>query len=77
MVIGAFPEPARPTSGERSGCSRNDSYMVVVGAGLETRGVRAFTSGLTPLTLGLLLSIGWVLAEPYLLTRRTAGARSR
>jgi chromate transporter len=33
----------------------------------ETRGVRAFTSGLTPLTLGLLLSTGWVLAEPYLL----------
>ena len=32
----------------------------------ETRGVRAFTSGLTPLTLGLLLSTGWVLAEPYL-----------
>jgi chromate transporter len=33
----------------------------------ETRGVRAFTTGLTPLTLGLLLSTGWVLAEPYLL----------
>jgi chromate transporter len=33
----------------------------------ETRGVRAFTSGLTPLTLGLLVSTGWVLAEPYLL----------
>jgi chromate transporter len=33
----------------------------------ETRGVRAFTSGLMPLTLGLLLSTGWVLAEPYLL----------
>ena len=33
----------------------------------ETRGVRAFTAGLTPLTLGLLLSTGWVLAEPYLL----------
>jgi chromate transporter len=32
----------------------------------ETRGVRAFTTGLTPLTLGLLLSTGWVLAEPYL-----------
>jgi chromate transporter len=31
----------------------------------ETRGVRAFTSGLTPLTLGLLLSTGWLLAEPY------------
>jgi chromate transporter len=32
----------------------------------ETRGVRAFTQGLTPLTLGLLLSTGWVLAQPYL-----------
>lgn len=32
----------------------------------ETRGVRAFTSGLMPLTLGLLISTGWVLAEPYL-----------
>ena len=30
----------------------------------ETRGVRAFTSGMTPLTLGLLLSTGWLLAEP-------------
>ncbi|HEY4068973.1 MAG TPA: chromate transporter [Burkholderiaceae bacterium] len=33
----------------------------------ETRGVRAFTAGLTPLTLGLLLSTGWILSEPYLL----------
>jgi len=33
----------------------------------DTRGVRAFTTGLTPLTLGLLLSTGWVLAEPYLI----------
>ena len=32
----------------------------------ETRGVRAFTAGLMPLTLGLLLSTGWVLAQPYL-----------
>ena len=32
----------------------------------ENRGVRAFTAGLTPITLGLLLSTGWVLAEPYL-----------
>lgn len=32
----------------------------------ETRGVRAFTNGLMPLTLGLLVSTGWVLAEPYL-----------
>jgi chromate transporter len=34
----------------------------------DTRGVRAFTNGLMPLTLGLLLSTGWVLAEPYLLS---------
>ena len=31
----------------------------------ETRGVRAFTSGLIPLTLGLLLATGFVLALPY------------
>jgi len=31
----------------------------------ETRGVRAFTTGMAPLTLGLLLATGWVLAEPY------------
>jgi chromate transporter len=28
----------------------------------ETRGVRAFTSGMAPLTIGLLLATGWVLA---------------
>lgn len=32
----------------------------------ETRGVRAFTAGLTPITLGLLIATGWVLAMPYL-----------
>ena len=32
----------------------------------ETRGVRAFTTGMTPLTLGLLFATGWVLAEPFL-----------
>jgi chromate transporter len=31
----------------------------------ETRGVRAFTAGLTPITLGLLIATGWVLAMPY------------
>ena len=31
----------------------------------ESRGVRAFTAGLTPLTLGLLSATGWILAEPY------------
>jgi len=30
----------------------------------ETRGVRAFTTGMAPLTLGLLLATGWVLAGP-------------
>jgi chromate transporter len=29
-----------------------------------SRGVRAFTTGLAPLTLGLLLATGWVLLEP-------------
>lgn len=32
----------------------------------ETRFVRAFTAGLMPITLGLLVATGWVLAEPYL-----------
>ena len=32
----------------------------------NTRGVRAFTSGMAPLTIGLLLATGWVLAEPFL-----------
>jgi chromate transporter len=30
----------------------------------ETRGVRAFTSGMAPITIGLLLATGWVLAGP-------------
>jgi len=30
----------------------------------ETIGVRAFNAGLAPLTLGLLLSTGWILSEP-------------
>ncbi len=32
----------------------------------EARGVRAFVTGMAPLTLGLMLATGWVLAEPYL-----------
>ena len=32
----------------------------------ESRGVRAFVNGMAPLTIGLLLSTGWVLAEPFL-----------
>ena len=31
-----------------------------------TRGVRAFTGGMAPLTIGLLLATGWVLVEPFL-----------
>ena len=31
----------------------------------ETRGMRAFTNGMTPLTIGLLFATGWLLAEPY------------
>jgi chromate transporter len=30
----------------------------------KSRGVRAFTAGLAPLTLGLLLATGWILTEP-------------
>lgn len=37
-----------------------------------TRGVRAFTAGMAPLTIGLLSATGWVLAEPYL---RDPGSR--
>lgn len=31
----------------------------------ETLAVRAFTTGMAPLTIGLLLATGWVLADPY------------
>ena len=30
----------------------------------ESRGVRAFTAGMAPLTIGLVLATGWVLTEP-------------
>jgi len=30
----------------------------------ETRGVRAFTTGMAPLTIGLLLATGWIVAGP-------------
>jgi chromate transporter len=33
-------------------------------ANSDTRGVRAFTTGMAPLTLGLLVATGWVLTEP-------------
>ena len=35
-------------------------------ANKESRSVRAFTAGMAPLTVGLLLATGWLLAEPYL-----------
>ncbi|MDL2339318.1 MAG: chromate transporter [Pseudomonadota bacterium] len=31
----------------------------------DTRAVRAFTAGMAPLTLGLLVAAGWVLTEPF------------
>ena len=31
----------------------------------QTLGVRAFTAGMAPLTLGLLIATGWLLAAPY------------
>ncbi|KNZ31620.1 MAG: chromate transporter [Methylibium sp. NZG] len=34
----------------------------------NTRGVRAFTGGMAPLTIGLMLATGWLLAEPFLST---------
>jgi chromate transporter len=37
----------------------------------DSRGMRAFTSGLAPLTLGLLLATGWILTEPV---RNSVGA---
>ncbi|MEO8152284.1 MAG: chromate transporter [Rhizobacter sp.] len=37
----------------------------------DTMGVRAFNAGFAPLTLGLLLATGWVLAEP---ARESLGA---
>ncbi len=46
------------------------SSIVALGVGryrqrrADSRAMRAFTAGLTPLTLGLLLSTGWVLTDP-------------
>ena len=37
----------------------------------ESRGLRAFTAGLAPLTIGLLLATGWILLEP---TRTQGGS---
>ena len=46
-------------------------------SGASTRGVRAFTTGMAPLTLGLLLATGWVLAEPFVRVPISASARWR
>jgi len=41
----------------------------------DTRFVRAFKTGLTPLTIGLLVATGWLLARPYVdLSARGVGA---
>jgi len=41
----------------------------------DTRGMRAFKTGLTPLTIGLLVATGWVLARPYVdMSARGLGA---
>ena len=48
------------------------STVLVIGATRWARAnrehvaVRAFSAGLTPLTLGLMLATGWLLAQPYL-----------
>ena len=34
-------------------------------ANKDSLGVRAFTAGMMPLTLGLMLATGWLLAEPF------------
>ena len=39
----------------------------------QSRGLRAFTGGLAPLTIGLLIATGWILLEP--LRSDAAGAR--
>ena len=38
----------------------------------DSRFVRAFTTGLTPLTIGLLVATGWLLAAPYATDRAHA-----
>jgi chromate transporter len=39
----------------------------------DSRGVRAFSAGMAPITLGLLLATGWLLAEPFV---KDAGHRT-
>jgi chromate transporter len=48
-----LPSTTLALSATRWGASRRDSI-----------GVRAFTAGMAPLTIGLLLATGWVLTEP-------------
>ncbi|WP_425260131.1 chromate transporter [Rubrivivax sp. RP6-9] len=60
MVGSLLPSTTLALAASRWGAARKDS-----------RGVRAFTGGMAPLTIGLLLSTGWVLTEPG---RHHAGA---
>ncbi len=60
MVGSLLPSTTLALTATRWGAQRRDS-----------RGVRAFTGGMAPLTVGLLLSTGWVLTEP---ARRHPGA---
>jgi chromate transporter len=48
-----LPSSALALAASRYGATRRDSF-----------GMRVFTSGLTPLTIGLLWSTGWLLTEP-------------
>jgi len=53
MVGSLLPSTTLALSATRWGANRR-----------EARGIRAFTSGMAPLTIGLLLATGWVLTEP-------------
>lgn len=60
MVGTLLPSTTLALAATRWGNARRDSI-----------GVRAFTAGMAPLTIGLLLATGWVLTEP---ARQHAGA---
>ena len=53
MAGSLLPSTTLALAATRWGAQRRDS-----------RGVRAFTGGMAPLTIGLLLATGWVLTEP-------------
>jgi chromate transporter len=54
MVGTLLPSTALTLVASRWGARRRDA-----------RGVRAFKTGLTPITIGLLVATGWLLARPY------------